>query len=172
MNWRDLLAQNKQQNNDKSGWRFFFAVRSGYEEEKACACDCVCECVCVCVFARYANITTFLVTTNEFTLNDSNVKNKREGREGRESQEKQLKQKISRPVLVIIEKRFTFKKVFDLILFYACYYLHIYIHLLSPRRHRRSLQERENVFVFVSTNKGILPSERFFGTRPFTRIDA
>lgn len=91
MNWRDLLAQNKQQNNDKSDWRFFFSIRSSYEEEKACACDCV----CVCVFARYANITTFLVTTNEFTLNDSKI-NEREAEESNGRKNKNKKSLVLR----------------------------------------------------------------------------
>ena len=94
MNWRDLLAQNKQQNNDKSGWRFFFAVRSDYGEEKARACDrvTVCVCVCVCAICKY-----HYFSCNDERVHSQRLKNKRE--RGREQREEKQKQKISRPVL-------------------------------------------------------------------------
>jgi len=51
--------------------------------------------VCVCVFARYANITTFLVTTIEFTLNDSKI-NEREAEESNGRKNKNKKSLVLR----------------------------------------------------------------------------
>jgi len=43
--------------------------------------------------------------------------------------------------------------------------------VLSSLHHPRCLFKRPNVFVSVNTDKGVLPRERFFRARSFTRID-